>query len=93
MAQPSSRAPTTPLASTSTSPPTEPEEMDPLRGSLLSVHPSYGSVGPGSRASESLSPKLDRVPEEQAPTFISLEDAEDEVGLDLEDQGYFVGEQ
>ena len=93
MAQPLSESPTIPVASTSTSPPAELEEMGPLRGSLLSVAPSYGSIGPASRASGSISPKLGRVPEEQASTFISLEEAEEEIELDLEDQGYFVGEQ
>lgn len=67
--------------------------MGPLRGSHLSVAPSYGSIGPASRASESVSPKLDSVPEERPTTFISLEEAEEEVELDLEEQGYFVGAQ
>jgi hypothetical protein len=61
------------------------------RRPLLSV-PSYGSIGPGSHGSRSRSPKLDRVPEERQASFISIEDAEEEVELDLEDQGYFVGE-
>ena len=91
MAQSSSENPTISAASTSTLPAPEPEEMDALRGSLLSVAPSYGSMGPASRASESISPKLDSVPEERPATFISIEEAEEEVELDLEDQGYFVG--
>lgn len=67
--------------------------MGPLRGSFLSAAPSYGSIGPASRTSECASPKLDSVPEERLATFISLEEAEEEVELDLEDQGYFVGKQ
>ena len=91
-AQSSCRIPTIPEASTSASPPAEPEEMDRLGLPPLPNNPSYGSVGSRSCASGSISPKLHRVPEEQPPTFISLEDAEEEVELDLEDQGYFVGE-
>jgi len=91
--QSSCRTPIVPVASTSTSPPVEPEEMDRLGIPQLPNNPSYGSIGSASRASGSISPKLHRVPEEQAPTFISVEDAEEEVELDLEDQGYFVGEQ
>lgn len=91
MTQHLSESSTIPVASTSTSLPAELEEMGPLRGSLLSVAPSYGSIGPASRASGSISPKLGRVIEEQASTFISLEEAEEEIELDLEDQGYFVG--
>jgi hypothetical protein len=67
--------------------------MGPLRRPQLPNNPSYGSIGSPSRTSGSISPKLDRVPEERPPTFISIEDAEEEVMLDLEDQGYFVGEQ
>lgn len=67
--------------------------MGPLRRSQLPSNPSYGSIGSASRTSGSASPKLGRVPEERPPTFISIEDAEEEVELDLEDQGYFVGEQ
>ena len=69
------------------------EEMNPLRRSQLPSNSSYGSIGSASRTSGSASPKLDRVPEERSPTFISIEDAEEEVELDLEDQGYFVGKQ
>ena len=89
----SCRTPTVPAASTSTSVPVEPEEMDRLVVPPLTSNHSYGSIGSRSRASGSISPKLHRVPEEQPQTFISLEDAEEEVELDLEDQGYFVGEQ
>lgn len=88
-AKPSSSTPIIPIASTSASPPAELEEM--RRRPLLSV-PSYGSTGPGSHSSRSRSPKLDRVPEERQASFISIEEAEEEVELDLEDQGYFVGE-
>lgn len=92
MTHPSSEYPTIPAASTSAPPLAEPEEMAHLRGFLLpNAAPSYGSIGPSSRVSESIGPKLDRVPEERASTFISLEEAEEEVELDLEDQGYFVG--
>ena len=92
MAQASSESPTIPIASTSTSAPPDPEEMSPLRGHfLLPIAPSYGSIGPASRASGSISPKLDIVPEERSTTFVSMEEAEEEVELDLEDQGYFVG--
>jgi len=66
--------------------------MGPPRRSQLPSNPSYGSIGSASHTSGSISPKLDRVPEERPPTFISLEDAEEEIELDLEDQGYFVGE-
>lgn len=66
--------------------------MDPFRRSQFLASPSYGSIGSVSRTSGSTSPKLDRVPEERSVTFISIEDAEEEVELDLEDQGYFVGE-
>lgn len=92
-AQPLSKTSTTPATSTSTSPPPETEEMSPLRRPQLPNTPSYGSMGSPSRTSGSISPKLDRVPEERPPTFISIEDAEEEVELDLEDQGYFVGKQ
>jgi hypothetical protein len=92
-AQPSPNPPAVPVASTSTSAPPELEEMAPLRRPFLSVTPSYGSMGSASRASGSISPKLDRVPEERPATFISLEDVEEEVELDLEDQGYFLGKQ
>ena len=87
------RTPTVPAASTSASLPVETEEMDRLGIPPLPNNPSYGSIGSRSCASGSVSPKLHRVPEEQPPTLISLEDAEEEVELDLEDQGYFVGEQ
>jgi hypothetical protein len=66
--------------------------MGPLRRFQLPNDASYGSIGSASHTSGSISPKLGRVPEERPPTFISLEDAEEEVELDLEDQGYFVGE-
>ena len=92
-AQYSRTTPTVPTASTSTSAPAEPEEMDRLGIPQLPKNPSYGSIATRSCASGSISPKLHRVPEEQPPTLISLEDAEEEVELDLEDQGYFVGEQ
>ena len=58
---------------------------------LLSIAPSYGSIGPATRASGSIGPKLDIVPEERSTTFVSMEEAEEEVELNLEDQGYFVG--
>lgn len=64
-----------------------------LRVSQTPNNLSYGSIASTSRASGSISPKLHTVPEERPPTFISLEDAEEEVELDLEEQGYFVGEQ
>lgn len=82
-----------PSPGTSTSPPPESEEMDPFRRSGLPSTSSYGSIGSAGRTSGSASPKLDRVPEERSTTFISIEDAEEEVELDLEDQGYFVGKQ
>ena len=80
--------------STSPPPPIESEEMGTLGTLQIPNNPSYGSIGSRSRAgSGSISPKLNRVPEERPPTFVSLEDAEEEVEMDLEDQGYFVGEQ
>jgi len=91
--QPPSASSTVPFTCASTSFLREPEEMNPLRRSQLSSNPSYGSIGSASRTSGSTSPKLDRVPEEQPPAFISIEDAEEEVELDLEDQGYFIGKQ
>ena len=80
-------------ASTSTSPPVESEEMDTLRVPQMLHNPSYGSLGSTSRTSGSRSPKLNTVPEERSSTFIPLENVEEEVEMDLEDQGYFVGEQ
>ena len=79
--------------STSTSPPVESEEMDTLRVPQMLHNPSYGSLGSTSRTSGSRSPKLNTVPEERSSTFIPLENVEEEVEMDLEDQGYFVGEQ